>query len=66
MINTGDLVTISDNITKHWRDGTSWGSLALVTKVEGMMITLVCNTGLIKELPVQLSSQYLKVVNETR
>jgi hypothetical protein len=62
----GDLVLVSDKITKHWKDGGSWGSLALITKIEGMMITLICNTGFIRELPVQLSSQYLKVINETR
>lgn len=66
MINIGDLVEISDKIAKHWRDGASWGSLALVAKVEGMMITLVCNTGVVRELPVQLSPEYLKVINETR
>ena len=65
-VGVGDLVEISDKITKHWRDGASWGSLAIVAKVEGMMITLVCNTGVVRELPVQLSPQYLNVINETR
>lgn len=62
----GDLVRISDKIAKHWRDGEQWGSVAIVAKVEGMMITLVCNTGFIRELPVQLSPQYLNIINETR
>ena len=64
-VNVGDLVAISDSITKHWREGSQWGSVAIVTKIEAMEITLLCDTGLVKELPVQLSSQYLKVINET-
>lgn len=62
----GDLVKIDDRIQATWRDGEQWGSIAVVTRIEGMMITLVCNTGFIRELPVQLSPQYLKVINETR
>ena len=62
----GDLVQISDKISKHWRDGSQWGTLAIVSRVEGMMITLVCNTGFIRELPVQLSPQYLTIINEIR
>lgn len=62
----GDLVEISDRIRSAWRDGHEWGFLAIVTKVEGMMISLLCDTGFVKEIPVQLSPQYLKVVNETR
>lgn len=62
----GDLVEISYKITKYWKDGGSWGSIAIITRIEGMVITLVCNTGFIRELPVQLSPQYLKVINETR
>lgn len=62
----GDLVQISDSIAKSWRDGLQWGSFAVIIKIEAMEITLLCNTGFIKELPVQLSSQYLKVANETR
>ena len=62
----GDLVRISEKITKHWRDGSQWGTLAIVAQVEGMMITLICNTGCVRELPVQLSPQYLSIINETR
>jgi len=62
----GDLVRISEKIPKFWRDGSQWGNIAIVAKVEGMMITLVCNTGFIQELPVQLSPQYLSIINETR
>ncbi len=62
----GDLVQISDSIMKHWREGHQWGYVAIVTKIEAMEITLLCNTGFVKELPVQLSPQYLKVINETR
>jgi hypothetical protein len=61
----GDLVRISEKIPKFWRDGHQWGSIAIVAQVEGMMITLVCNTGFIRELPVQLSPQYLSSIDET-
>lgn len=61
----GDLVKISPRILS-WRNGDEWGTIAIASKIEGMMITLVCNTGNVRELPVQLASQYLEVVNETR
>ena len=60
----GDLVKISARI-KNWPDGDLWGSVALVTRVEGMMITLLCNTGNVREIPMQLSPQYLEVIDET-
>lgn len=66
LMKAGDLVAISDSITKHWPQGHQWGFIAIITKIEAMEITLLCSTGFVRELPVQLSSQYLKVINEAR
>lgn len=63
----GNLVKINSRI-HNWPRGTEWGTLAIVSKIEAMIVTLVCDTGFVKELPMQLVPQYLEVVggNEAR
>ena len=63
-VERGDLVRV--NIPEAWPDHLEWGTTALVTDVRGMMIKLFCESGHVKELPVQISSRYLEVIREGR